>query len=339
MLHLLKRTLASVTGNKIPNTDELGMFPGTNGLWYSVDSAGNKTLLGRGIKSVALQGTSGLAKTYRITLDDDSTFDFTITDGAAGVIQTVNGKTGAAVTLNASDVGADASGAAAAARAAHEAASDPHLQYLTEGRGNARYDALGAATSAVATHVGASDPHPQYTTAGEAAAAAPVQSVDGRAGAVSFLRSTRSAEFVSTANNATVQAVLSLVVPAARVAAGLTLMLELWGTQTNVATSGGNNSVLVQVNGTTIATATVAVGTTAQTNRNWSASGLVAFRASQVVASVEQSISGVLQVSGSNAAAPTATPAGDVTIALAVQTATANAGNTIRVGAGYIAEV
>lgn len=37
---------------------------------------------------------------------------------------------------------------------------------------------------AVASHVAAADPHPQYTTAAEAAAAAPVQSVNGQTGAV-----------------------------------------------------------------------------------------------------------------------------------------------------------
>lgn len=45
-------------------------------------------------------------------------------------------------------------------------------------------DATGTAAAAVAAHEAAADPHPTYTTAAEAAAAAPVQSVAGRTGAV-----------------------------------------------------------------------------------------------------------------------------------------------------------
>jgi len=67
-----------------------------------------------------------------------------------GDVESVNGQTGA-VVLDAGDVGADPAGAAASAVSAHEAAPDPH---------------------------------PQYTTASEAAAAAPVQSVNGKQGAV-----------------------------------------------------------------------------------------------------------------------------------------------------------
>ena len=45
-------------------------------------------------------------------------------------------------------------------------------------------EAAGAATSALSAHVAAPDPHPQYTTTAEATAAAPVQSVAGKTGAV-----------------------------------------------------------------------------------------------------------------------------------------------------------
>lgn len=65
-------------------------------------------------------------------------------------------------------------------------ADDDHPQYHDDARGDARYDALGAATAAVAAHQAAADPHPTYTTAAEAAAAAPVQSVAGRTGAVTL---------------------------------------------------------------------------------------------------------------------------------------------------------
>lgn len=51
---------------------------------------------------------------------------------------------------------------------------------------DASYDPLGAATAAVATHAAAADPHPGYTTPIEAAAAAPVQSVAGKTGAITL---------------------------------------------------------------------------------------------------------------------------------------------------------
>lgn len=52
--------------------------------------------------------------------------------------------------------------------------------YYTDARSDAR------ATAAVDAHEAQSDPHPQYTTTAEAAAAAPVQSVAGRTGAVTL---------------------------------------------------------------------------------------------------------------------------------------------------------
>lgn len=48
---------------------------------------GPKGDTGTGIKSIKLLSTSGLVKTYRITMTDDTTFDFVVTDG--------NGITGA----------------------------------------------------------------------------------------------------------------------------------------------------------------------------------------------------------------------------------------------------
>ena len=49
-------------------------------------------------------------------------------------------------------------------------------------------DAAGVAASSMATHLAAADPHGQYTTQAEAAAAAPVQSVNGMTGAVSITK-------------------------------------------------------------------------------------------------------------------------------------------------------
>ena len=68
------------------------------------------------------------------------------------LVQSVNGTIGN-VVLNASDVGADPA---------------------------------GSATTAVGAHLADADPHPQYTTVAEAAAAAPVQSVNGMYGDVTI---------------------------------------------------------------------------------------------------------------------------------------------------------
>ena len=39
---------------------------------------------GNGISNISLISTVGLVKTYRITYTDDTTFDYTVTDGANG---------------------------------------------------------------------------------------------------------------------------------------------------------------------------------------------------------------------------------------------------------------
>ncbi|HEY1191064.1 MAG TPA: hypothetical protein VGE74_25750 [Gemmata sp.] len=69
-------------------------------------------------------------------LRDDGSWETVPTGGA---VDSVNGQTGT-VVLDAPDVGADPSGTASAAVAAHEAASDPHPQYAQE-------SALGTASA------------------------------------------------------------------------------------------------------------------------------------------------------------------------------------------------
>ena len=98
--------------------------------------------------------------------------------GGGGTVTSVNGKVGA-VVLTAADVGADAAGTAAAA---------------------------------IAAHVAALDPHPQYTDAAEAAAAAPVQSVFGRVGAVIAVAADYTAAQVASTGPSTVQADLDALV-------------------------------------------------------------------------------------------------------------------------------
>ncbi len=83
-------------------------------------------------------------------------------------VKSVNGKHGA-VILNAADVGADP---------------------------------VGTAAAAVAAHVAAADPHPQYTTEAEAAAAAPVQSVNGETGGVVLDATDVGADPVGSASDA-----------------------------------------------------------------------------------------------------------------------------------------
>ena len=45
---------------------------------------GSPGATGNGIKSIQLLSTSGLVKTYRITMTDDTTFDFSVSDGEDG---------------------------------------------------------------------------------------------------------------------------------------------------------------------------------------------------------------------------------------------------------------
>ena len=72
----------------------------------------------------------------------------------------------------------------------------------TKSESDGRYDASGAASAAVTAHEALPDPHPQYTTAPEASAAAPVQSVQGRAGAVVITAGDLSLEEVDNTSDA-----------------------------------------------------------------------------------------------------------------------------------------
>ena len=144
--------------------------------------------------------------------------------GGGGAVDSVNGQSGV-VVLDAADVGADASGtattAAAAAVAAHTVLADPHPQYLTPAEANVAYErVLTAGTNVTIDRTNPSAPvinasggggggavdsvngktgvvvldtddiaegvSNLYFTNGRAAAAAPVQTVDGQTGAVSL---------------------------------------------------------------------------------------------------------------------------------------------------------
>ena len=89
--------------------------------------------------------------------------------GLGSAVDSVNGKTGI-VVLSPEDLGADSAGAASVAIAQHEAAADPHPQYLTETEADAKYatigsggtggDPAGTAAALLADHEAAADPHP-----------------------------------------------------------------------------------------------------------------------------------------------------------------------------------
>ena len=85
-------------------------------------------------------------------------------------------------------------------------------------------EAAGTAASQLTAHTNATDPHPQYTTVAGAAAAAPVQSVAGRTGAVTLSKddvglsavdnTADSAKPVSTAQQAALNSKANLASPA-----------------------------------------------------------------------------------------------------------------------------
>ena len=64
--------------------------------------------------------------------------------------------------------------------------------------GDVGADSAGTASSAMSAHLAAADPHAQYTTPAEAAAAAPVQSVAGKTGAVTLVPSDVGAQPVDS---------------------------------------------------------------------------------------------------------------------------------------------
>ena len=96
--------------------------------------------------------------------------------GLGSAVDSVNGKTGI-VVLSPEDLGADSAGAASAVIVQHEAAADPHPQYLTETEADAKYapigsggtggDPAGTAAALLSAHEAAADPHPQYLTQSE----------------------------------------------------------------------------------------------------------------------------------------------------------------------------
>jgi len=103
-------------------------------------------------------------------------------------------------------------------------------------------DPTGTAATAVATHEGLPDPHPQYTTAVEAAAAAPVQSVNGQTGAVVVAGPDANVEILGssfvpgedtlTSTGFEVNNTLAVNVTPAQVGAAFLLVTYMWSVDT-----------------------------------------------------------------------------------------------------------
>jgi hypothetical protein len=126
--------------------------------------------------------TAGRTRLYTVAAGTSTVTSYTdqrigVLSAGAGVTS-VNGHAGA-VTLTASDVGADAAGTASAAISAHDAETDPHPQYLTQTEGDARYATTGSSAADLSAHVAAADPHTQYQKESEKGAANGYAGLDG----------------------------------------------------------------------------------------------------------------------------------------------------------------
>lgn len=131
------------------------------------DALGNVVV---GAGAAPVQSVDG--RTGAVVLGDLYVDPTELATGLAGKANASHTHAQADVTgLTAALTGKETAGAAAAAVAAHEAAGDPHPQYLTGPEGNAAYDPINAASSAMTAHTAAGDPHPQYLTAAEGSAA------------------------------------------------------------------------------------------------------------------------------------------------------------------------
>lgn len=104
-----KRRLPANVDNPDPGGDVL--FLDTNGKYYTMDENGVMTLLGDGIASIQLVSTVGRTKNYKITRQSGEEFPYSITDGldgANGLVQSVNGRSSANITLVTDDIAEDA---------------------------------------------------------------------------------------------------------------------------------------------------------------------------------------------------------------------------------------
>jgi len=180
----------------------LGRRRGGGGGWSGYDGSSLVDLGGTGTGSANLPQALGqeASPTFAgLTLSAFSTFTGQLcvlgTNGAVNPLPLGSGLSivnGALVAAGGGGGGASLSdatpqalGTAAAGTASTASRSDHRHAMPTANQVGA--DATGTAAAAVAAHAAAADPHPTYTTQSEAAAAAPVQSVAGRTGAVTLV--------------------------------------------------------------------------------------------------------------------------------------------------------
>lgn len=121
-------------------------------------------------------------------------------------------------------------------------------------------------SAARTAHEAAADPHPQYTTTAEAAAAAPVQSVNGQTGNVTVAAGTNNNATTRTAPTASastaVTTIASLPIAAGEIVAGSEY--EFFASLRVINTTTATNSVVtVSVGATNVLVLTQANGTTA----------------------------------------------------------------------------
>lgn len=149
-------TLINLTGTLAANINVIVPTGTSPRLWVVTNNT-------TGAFTVTVRGATGtgivVTQASGALLSQDGMNVFSAVGSGSGTVKSINSHTpdgSGAVTLTASDVGADASGAASSAIAAHDAESDPHPQYLTPAEADARYASSAAATgvSSVNGHTG-----------------------------------------------------------------------------------------------------------------------------------------------------------------------------------------
>lgn len=150
------------------------------------------------------------------------------------------------------------------------------------------------------------------------------------------------ATFTSTANSAADQDFLTLTVPANALTVGSTFEIDVFGTESNVVTANPSSSFYVKVNGTKVATVTLANGTAAQTNRPLTARAALTFQAvgaaGSVIAGAELTLNGVLPAIVAAVAGTVVATNAPVAITLGVAFSAANAANIHRIATASISQ-
>lgn len=227
MIEFKRRTPANVA-NPDPGGDVL--FLDDMGVYYTKDEMGNLTVLGNGIAGIAKIGTAELVDTYRITFDDNSTFDYSVTNGEDGrsivsIERTAgNGAAGTTdtytITYNKAPLtttftvvnGANGQGTPANAPppavAATSSVGTTTAEYALEDHTHAGVTSFNGRQGTVTPQQADYDAF--FTTPSEAAAAAPVQNFNGRTGNITPQQADYDAFFTTPAEAAAAAPVQSV---------------------------------------------------------------------------------------------------------------------------------